>query len=111
MNKIKFLVEKGALGNSTRIDINSLEIKNPCMVTFNYDCSKILGTAHLSIKDGAVYAEMELRDELRDLYPAIGVKVEKTNQSILKNAKVFELALCNKPNTDVSILKISDQLR
>lgn len=111
--KIKFIIEQGNIGtDATCVNVNGVIINNPIAVTRDFNIKEPLGFATVTLKDGKLYAEMEITEKkLLHLYPAIGfTSIEKEGIKITR-LDLKMIGLSGLPNADESILSINEQLK
>lgn len=89
---MKVVVEK------EEADIVQFEKEKEYIVLKNYDVRYLLGFAKISLENGIMYADLNLKESVKG-YPAIGfIKDLNTNIFRLK-----EIAICDSPNIDGTI--------
>lgn len=79
------------------IEDAKLSFNNPVKVLKDFDTSRPLGTANLYEKDGKLFADIETKEPIQGLFPAIGHNTHK----------IFCVGVSASPNVDERIQPIS----
>jgi len=75
--KVRFIIEKGAVGQLDTVDIKSIKIKNPVIITRNFSSDQVIGYGTVKKERGILTCECDIKDDYLDLNPAIGYKLDK----------------------------------
>lgn len=103
------------------ISIENVSFKNPVPVIKDFDISKPIGVAALSVDGNTVKAKITIPDSLDPTgeafwyIPAIGgscdrVKPDGNKIRTITNLKIYKISLSMKPNSDPRIKPIGDRV-
>ncbi len=117
MSKVKFIVETGKVdSNGDVIKLEGLKLPTgQIFITKDFDKSiPPIGTASVFMEDGVLKAEGEIPDEFIAGYPAVGIQIisSEPNENGGRNvteAKLQSVSLCQQPNADPAIKRVSEQ--
>lgn len=116
MKKVKFIVENGNVdsdGNVIKLDGLTIPDKKILLIK-DFDASKAISKVDVYKEDGVLKAEGEIPEELLTGFPAVGIQIIKSEpnehggRNVLE-AKLYSVSLCQQPNADPSIKRVSEQ--
>lgn len=118
MKKVTFVIEAGNVDiHGDILKIEGVKIPDKVHLLRNFDHSAVpIGKCEVFKEDGVLKAEAEIPDELLNAYPAIGFSClshhkDENGNTVIDDAKLLCVSLCDQPNADPSIKRISDQLK
>ncbi len=90
------------------------DLPKKVLLTKDFDHTKPIGQAEVFYDDhGAIKATAEINDNLMPLYPAIGFQIldkkVENGVTVINEAKLEYIGLCQSPNVDPNIKALKDQ--
>jgi hypothetical protein len=103
--KVKFIIEKGAYSEDKQVNIKTLIVKNPVIITQNFCSDMVIAEGIVTKENGVLMCEADIPQSYFDHFPAIGYKIGKRAHTLL------QIGLCNQKNEDKSIKTIREQIK
>ena len=104
--------------DGTTIDLSGIEMKDktPISLNFSRDIKDVVGSAKLWVYEGNLWCQARLKNDVLDLYPAIGFSIiswedrpDKTKH--YSAIKISQIGLCVKPNLNPTIKTVREQIQ
>lgn len=104
--------------DGTTIDLSGIEVREVTHISLNFsrEIKDVVGHAKLWVHNGSVWCQARLKNDVLDLYPAIGFSIiswedrpDKTKHYTA--IKIFQIGLCVKPNLNPAIKTVREQIQ
>jgi hypothetical protein len=99
--------------NGDIVNLDGVHIPDKVPVTVDWDHSKFIGMASVTIEGEELKATAEIPDKYLDAYPAIGFTAIKYNTNgkgkTFEKVKLYEVSICARPNANPDIKTIREQ--